>query len=86
MQLLNFPMILMNLLIIVKACAAFAVLKATKGVDPTRMGVLVIAGPNSRKLLAKLTDTDLSNAAFPWLTGTPASPSPTTAGGTTTSW
>ncbi len=35
----------------------------------TRLGVLVIAGPNSRKLLQKLTTTDLSNEAFPWLTG-----------------
>jgi dimethylglycine dehydrogenase len=33
------------------------------------MGVLVIAGPRSRELLAKLTRADLSNAAFPWLTG-----------------
>jgi len=32
-------------------------------------GVLVLAGPQSRKVLQKLTDTDLSNAAFPWLTG-----------------
>jgi dimethylglycine dehydrogenase len=32
-------------------------------------GVLVVAGPNSRALLQKLTDTDLSNEAFPWLTG-----------------
>jgi dimethylglycine dehydrogenase len=39
----------------------------------TRMGVLVIAGPNARKLLQKLTDTDLSNEAFPWLTGKPIS-------------
>ncbi len=31
-------------------------------------GVLVIAGPNSRKLLEKVTDADLSTAAFPWLT------------------
>ena len=31
------------------------------------MGVLVLAGPDSRKLLQKLTDTDLSNSAFPWL-------------------
>ena len=31
------------------------------------MGVLVVAGPNSRKLLSRLTDTDLSNEAFPWL-------------------
>lgn len=35
----------------------------------TSMGVLVIAGPRSRDVLAKLTDTDLSSAAFPWLTG-----------------
>jgi dimethylglycine dehydrogenase len=32
-------------------------------------GVLVLAGPQSRALLQRLTDTDLSNAAFPWLTG-----------------
>ena len=35
----------------------------------TSMGVLVLAGPRSRDVLAKLTDTDLSSAAFPWLTG-----------------
>ncbi|MEX2319021.1 MAG: dimethylglycine dehydrogenase, partial [Bauldia sp.] len=35
----------------------------------TQWGVLVVAGPNSRALLMKLTDTDLSNEAFPWLTG-----------------
>jgi len=35
----------------------------------TAMGVLVLAGPKSREILAKLTDTDLSTAAFPWLTG-----------------
>jgi dimethylglycine dehydrogenase len=35
----------------------------------TRLGVLVLAGPNSRKLLQKLTTTDLSNEAFPWLSG-----------------
>jgi dimethylglycine dehydrogenase len=29
----------------------------------------VLAGPKSRDVLAKVTDTDLSNAAFPWLTG-----------------
>ena len=33
------------------------------------LGVLVVAGPKSREVLAKLTRTDLSNAAFPWLTG-----------------
>jgi dimethylglycine dehydrogenase len=32
-------------------------------------GVLVLAGPRSREVLQKLTDADLSNAAFPWLTG-----------------
>ena len=35
----------------------------------TSMGVLVLAGPRSRDVLQKLTDTDLSTAAFPWLTG-----------------
>lgn len=39
----------------------------------TALGVLVIAGPRSREVLQKLTDTDLSNAAFPWLTGRPLS-------------
>jgi dimethylglycine dehydrogenase len=32
-------------------------------------GVLVLAGPKSRAVLSKLTTTDLSNAAFPWLSG-----------------
>jgi dimethylglycine dehydrogenase len=35
----------------------------------TGLGVLVLAGPNSRKVLQKLTDTDLSSEAFPWLSG-----------------
>ena len=35
----------------------------------TAMGVLVLAGPCSRDVLKKLSDTDLSNEAFPWLTG-----------------
>ncbi|MGQ0484651.1 MAG: GcvT family protein [Hyphomicrobiales bacterium] len=35
----------------------------------TRLGVLVLAGLNSRKVLQKLTDTDLSSEAFPWLSG-----------------
>ncbi len=35
----------------------------------TAHGVLVIAGPKSRALLQKLTDTDLSNDAFKWLSG-----------------
>ena len=30
-------------------------------------GVLVVAGPEARAMLAPLTDADLSNAAFPWL-------------------
>lgn len=32
-------------------------------------GVLVLAGPRARDVLAHCTDADLSNAAFPWLTG-----------------
>jgi dimethylglycine dehydrogenase len=32
-------------------------------------GCFVVAGPRSRELLAKLTDTPLGNEAFPWLTG-----------------
>jgi dimethylglycine dehydrogenase len=35
----------------------------------SRFGVLVIAGPNARKVLQKLTDADLTNEAFPWLSG-----------------
>ena len=35
----------------------------------TQTGVLVLAGPRSRQLLQSLTDTDLSTASFPWLTG-----------------
>ncbi len=35
----------------------------------TDWGVLVLAGPKSRAVLQKLTRTDLSNAAFPWLSG-----------------
>jgi dimethylglycine dehydrogenase len=35
----------------------------------TQWGVLVIAGPNARKLLQKLTLDDVSNAAVPWLSG-----------------
>jgi dimethylglycine dehydrogenase len=45
----------------------------------TRFGVLVIAGPNSRKVLQKLTDADLSNEAFPWLSGKEISVGPCTA-------
>jgi dimethylglycine dehydrogenase len=43
----------------------------------TRLGVLVLAGPNSRKVLQKLTTTDLSNEAFPWLSGQAISVGPT---------
>ncbi len=32
-------------------------------------GVIVVAGPESRKVLQPLTDTDLSNESFKWLTG-----------------
>ena len=32
-------------------------------------GVLVLAGPKSRQVLEKLTRADLSNEAFPWLSG-----------------
>jgi dimethylglycine dehydrogenase len=46
---------------------------ATGGVQlqkiTTQSGVLVLAGPRSRELLQKLTDTDLSNQNFPWLSG-----------------
>ena len=35
----------------------------------TQVGVLVVAGPKSRELLSRVTDADLSNQAFPWLTG-----------------
>jgi len=43
----------------------------------TRLGVLVLAGPNSRKVLQKLTTADLSNEAFPWLSGQSISVGPT---------
>ena len=32
-------------------------------------GILVLAGPKARDVLAQLTDDDISNAAFRWLTG-----------------
>lgn len=35
----------------------------------TAHGVLVLAGPLSRAVLSKVTKTNLSNEAFPWLTG-----------------
>lgn len=35
----------------------------------TETGVLVLAGPHARDVLQSLTDADLSNKAFPWLSG-----------------
>jgi dimethylglycine dehydrogenase len=35
----------------------------------TQHGVLVLAGPRARDVLQGLTDADLSNKAFPWLSG-----------------
>ena len=35
----------------------------------TQHGVFVVAGPNARNLLQKIADADISNGAFPWLTG-----------------
>ena len=32
-------------------------------------GMLALSGPRSRRILSELTDADLSNAAFPWLSG-----------------
>ncbi|MET0483152.1 MAG: FAD-dependent oxidoreductase [Aestuariivirgaceae bacterium] len=32
-------------------------------------GTLILAGPRSREVLASLTEVDLANEAFPWLTG-----------------
>ena len=34
----------------------------------TQRGVLVLAGPRSHEVLAKVADIDVSNKAFPWLT------------------
>ncbi len=34
-------------------------------------GTLVLAGPSARDVLARVTETDLSNDAFPWLTHQP---------------
>ena len=42
----------------------------------TSYGVFVLAGPQARAVLAKLTDADLSTAAFPWLSGRPISVGP----------
>lgn len=35
----------------------------------TQIGVLVLAGPDSRDLLAKVSDADFSTNSFPWLSG-----------------
>ena len=35
----------------------------------TQYGVFVLAGPNARHVLQKITDADLANESFPWLTG-----------------
>jgi len=35
----------------------------------TQYGVLVLAGPDSRRLLQKITETNLGNTDFKWLTG-----------------
>ena len=32
-------------------------------------GILIVTGPTAREVLSKLTDADLSNETFPWLTG-----------------
>jgi dimethylglycine dehydrogenase len=45
-----------------------------------QLGVLVLAGPKSRDVLKKITDADLSNPAFPWLSGKQISV------GTATAW
>ena len=33
------------------------------------IGVLVVAGPKARELMARVSDEDFSSATFPWLTG-----------------
>lgn len=43
------------------------------------VGVLVLAGPKSRDILAKLTRAGLSNEEFPWLSGKELSVGPATA-------
>ena len=39
----------------------------------TAHGVLMLAGPRSRDILQAVTDADLSNETFPWLTAQPIS-------------
>jgi len=43
--------------------SAFTVREVT-----AELGTLIIAGPRTRELLAQITDADLSNKGFPWLT------------------
>ena len=43
-------------------------LDATLTMVSEAFGVLAVAGPRSRDLLARCTDADVSNDAFPWLT------------------
>lgn len=45
----------------------------------TQWGVLVLVGPKSREVLQRVTDTDLSNAAFAWLSGREINVGPATA-------
>jgi dimethylglycine dehydrogenase len=45
----------------------------------TANGVLIVAGPRARDVLQTLTDADLSNAAFPWLSGRTIDVGPATA-------
>ena len=52
---------------LVKACPTDGSVRIDK--VTTAHGVFVLAGPKSRDVLARVTDADLSNAAFPWLTG-----------------
>ena len=55
----------------VQTCALPISLRAGEAVEIADVtedyGVLVVSGPRSRDLLAKLTDADLGNATFPWL-------------------
>ncbi len=54
---------------------ARAAATAASGIDKvtTQYGVLVLAGPRSREVLAKVADIDVSSKAFPWLTARPIS-------------
>ncbi|MEL7273641.1 MAG: FAD-dependent oxidoreductase [Pseudomonadota bacterium] len=50
-----------------KACPSDGSVELTPAT--TQWGVLVLAGPKARDVLAKLTRTPLDNAHFPWLSG-----------------